>query len=231
MEFGMEFSITALLAIIVIDLVLAGDNAVVIGMAARNVPKEQQKRVILWGTAGAIIIRALMTLIVVWLLKIPGLHLAGGILLIWIAYKLVVDKKGHDSNIKAQNNMAKAIGTIIVADTVMGIDNVIAIAGASGGSFLLVIIGLLISIPIMIFGSTLVLKFIERYPIIVYIGSGILAWTAGKMIMDEPAVHNAIASMPYVKWIVAGVVVVLVLLVGRFQNQKQMKLQHAKNES
>lgn len=179
----MEFA-TALLSIIIIDLVLAGDNAIVIGLAARNLPKEKQKTVIFWGTVGAIVIRALATLAVVWLLKIPGLLLIGGIILIWIAYKLLVEEKGHD--VKAGKNVWAAIRTIIIADAVMGLDNVLAIAGAAHGSFLLVILGLLISVPIVVWGSTIILKWIERFPIIITIGSGILAWTAAKMIVGEP---------------------------------------------
>ena len=143
--FTMDF-IMKLLAIIMIDLVLAGDNAVVIGLAARNIPADKQKRVIIWGTVGAIVIRMVATLVVVWLLEIPGLLLAGGIMLIWIAYKLLVQEKQHES-ISAESTILKAVGTIIIADAVMGLDNVIAVAGAADGHFLLVIIGLLISVP------------------------------------------------------------------------------------
>src|SRR4051812_31102799 len=129
----MEF-LTALLSIIMIDLVLAGDNAIVIGLAARNLPKNLQKKVIIWGTVGAIAIRALATVIVVWLLKIPGLLVIGGVLLIWIAYKLLVEEKGHD--VQAGNGFWAAIRTIIIADALMGLDNVLAVAGAAHGNYL-----------------------------------------------------------------------------------------------
>ena len=142
---------SALLAIIIIDLVLAGDNAILIGLAARNLPKEQKGKVIFWGAFGAIAIRSLLTLAVVWLLKIPGLLLVGGLLLIWIAYKLLIDEKDH--NMKASESFWAAIKTIIIADTVMGLDNVLAVAGAAHGNFILVLMGLLISVPIVIWGK------------------------------------------------------------------------------
>lgn len=131
--FSMEF-LSALLSIIIIDLVLAGDNAIVIGLAARNLPKHQQKKAVIWGTVGAVVIRALATLFVVWLLKVPGLLLIGGILLVWIAYKLLVEEKGHD--VEAVGSLWEAIRTIIIADALMGLDNVLAVAGAAHGSFL-----------------------------------------------------------------------------------------------
>lgn len=178
MDFLSAEYLSALLAIIVIDLVLAGDNAIVIGLAARRLPKDQQKKVIIWGTIGAIAIRALATLVVVWLLKIPGLLLIGGVLLIWIAYKLIAEGKDHD--IKAEEGFWSAIKTIIIADALMGIDNVLAVAGAAHGNFSLVIIGLLVSIPVVVWGSTLILKWVDRFPVIITIGAAVLAYTARK---------------------------------------------------
>jgi YjbE family integral membrane protein len=176
----------ALLTIIVIDLVLAGDNALVIGLAARNVPKHLQRRVIFWGTGGAIAIRIAFTLGIVWLLKIPGLMLIGGLLLIPVAYKLMFpsDGAGHGEGAKNASFWA-AIKTIIVADALMGVDNVLGVAGAANGSFLLVVLGLLISVPIMVWGSTLVLKLVDKHPWIVSVGAGVLIWTALQMILDE----------------------------------------------
>ncbi|USB34638.1 TerC family protein [Paenibacillus sp. YPG26] len=181
-----------LLSIILIDLVLAGDNAIVIGLAARNVPKKDQKKVIMWGTVGAIVVRVVMTVLVVQLLAIPGLRLAGGLALLWIAYKLIVDDKGHD--IKAGNKVWAAIRTIIIADTMMGLDNVLAVAGAAHGDNVMVIIGLAISIPIMIWGSTVILKLTERFPIVITLGAAVLAWTAAKMLVDEPLVSGWFAN-------------------------------------
>ncbi|CAI8972326.1 MULTISPECIES: TerC family protein [unclassified Brevibacillus] len=214
---------TALLSIVIIDLVLAGDNALVIGMAARNLPAHQQKKAIIWGTVGAIVIRALATLAVVWLLKIPGLLLVGGLILIWIALKLLIQDNGHE-NMKASGSLGAAIWTIIVADTVMGLDNVIAVAGAAHGDFLLVVIGLIISVPIMVWGSTLILKLIEKYPIVIYIGSAVLAYTAASMVTSEKFLTPFFAAYPWVKWVFIVAVVVGVLLIGRMKSQQQKRL-------
>jgi YjbE family integral membrane protein len=222
--FSMEF-LSALLSIVIIDLVLAGDNAIVIGLAARNLPKHQQKKAVIWGTVGAVVIRALATLFVVWLLKVPGLLLIGGILLVWIAYKLLVEEKGHD--VEAGGSLWEAIRTIIIADALMGLDNVLAVAGAAHGSFLLVILGLLISVPIMVWGSTLILKWIERFPIIITIGAGVLAWTASKMIVDEPFLDQYFAN-PIVKYgfeilVIAGVIAAGTLKKKKGENQLETK--------
>ncbi|GJM68782.1 membrane protein [Paenibacillus macerans] len=159
----------ALFSIILIDLVLAGDNAIVIGLAARNVPQKRSEKSHRVGTVGAILIRVVMTLLVVQLLNIPGLRLVGGLALVWIACKLIVDEKSHEIN--AGNQMWAAIRTIIIADAMMGLDNVLAVAGAAHGDFLLVIIGLAVSVPIMVWGSTLILKLTERFPIVITIGA------------------------------------------------------------
>ena len=177
---------SALLAIILIDLVLAGDNAIVIALAARNLPPHLQKKAILWGTVGAIAVRSLMTIGVVWLLKVPGLMLVGGLGLLWIAYKLLVDTGDQEDHGPAATTFAGAMKTIIVADALMGVDNVLGVAGAAHGSFDLVVLGLLISVPIVIFGSSIVLKLVERFPIIIQLGAAVLAFTAAKMIVGEP---------------------------------------------
>jgi YjbE family integral membrane protein len=210
----------ALLSIIMIDIVLAGDNAVVIGMAARNIPAHQQKKAIIYGTVGAVVIRVLATLVVVWLLNIPGLHLVGGLVLLWIAYKLLVEEKGHDIN--AANSLAGAIRTIIIADAAMGLDNVLAIGGAAAGHMSLVIIGLAISIPIVVWGSTLILKLMNRFPAIVYIGAGILAFTASKMITSEHFLLTLFAS-PVIKWGFVVLVTAAVLAGGKYKQQQREK--------
>jgi len=189
---------SALATIIVIDLVLAGDNAIVIGLAARNVPRELQQRVVLWGTAGAIVVRALLTLVVVWLLKIPAFLLIGGLALVYIGWKLTQDG-GDAHSIAPKATMRGAIQTIVVADAVMGVDNVLAVGGAAQGSMVLVIIGLAVSIPIVIWGSSLVLRFVERYPAILWLGAGVLGWTAAKMIASEPLVKPWLDAHPGVR--------------------------------
>ncbi len=180
---------SALLAIILIDLVLAGDNAIVIALAARSLPQHLQRKAILWGTVGAIAVRSMMTLVVVWLLKIPGLMLVGGIGLVWIAYKLLADQGSGEHDGPVASTFWGAMKTIVVADALMGIDNVLGVAGAAHGAMDLVIIGLLISVPIVVFGSQLVLKLVDRFPIIIKLGAAVLAFTAAKMIISEPLLN------------------------------------------
>ncbi|RCX23098.1 YjbE family integral membrane protein [Fontibacillus phaseoli] len=215
--FSVEFW-GALLSIILIDLVLAGDNAIVIGLAARNVQKADQKKVILWGTLGAIIVRVIMTLLVLQLLTIPGLRLVGGLALIWIAYKLLIDEKSHDIN--AGNQMWAAIRTIIIADTMMGLDNVLAVAGAAHGDFLLVVIGLAVSVPIMVWGSTMILKLTERFPIVITIGAGVLAWTAAKMLVEEPLIHDWFAN-GIIKYGFEIIAIIAVVAIGTQMKKKK----------
>ncbi len=216
---------SALLAIIIIDLVLAGDNAIVIALAARKLPPNLQKKAIIWGTVGAIAVRSAMTLVVVWLLKIPGLMLIGGLGLVWIAYKLLADtgdEGGHDD--VQVNGFWGAMKTIIIADALMGIDNVLGVAGAAQGSFDLVVIGLLISIPIVVLGSTVVLKIVERFPIVINLGAAVLAFTAGKMIVNEQLLSdifkagNSTSTILY--WGVIIIAIVGVLLVGNAKAKK-----------
>jgi YjbE family integral membrane protein len=176
---------SALLAIILIDLVLAGDNAIVIALAARNLPPEHQNKAIMWGTVGAIVVRSAMTVGVVWLLKIPGLMLVGGLGLLWIAYKLIADTSDDEHEGPSATTFWGAMKTIIVADALMGVDNVLGVAGAANGDFTLVVIGLLISIPIVVFGSKLVLRLVERFPVIIQLGAAVLAFTAAQMVINE----------------------------------------------
>lgn len=204
--FTMQF-LTALLSIVVIDLVLAGDNAIVIALAARNLPPHLQKKAIVWGTIGAVVVRSAMTIGVVWLLKIPGLLLVGGLALVWIAYKLLAAEDDGDEHGAGATSLVGAMKTIIIADAVMGVDNVLAVAGAAHGSFLLVVLGLLISIPIVVWGSSLVLKLMSRFPVIIYLGAGVLAFTAVKMISHEPLVKTFFEQWPVVHW---GMYVVII---------------------
>ena len=192
---SIEF-LTALLAIVAIDLVLAGDNAIVIALASRSLPRHLQKQAIVWGAVGAIMVRSAMTLVVVWLLKIPGLLFIGGALLIWIAYRLLLPEngEGEGGKVKTAVGFWGAIQTIVVADMVMGLDNVLAVAGAAQGSYLLVVLGLLISVPIVVWGSTIMLRWVERYPGIVYFGAAVLAWTAAKMMTSEPYLKDVFAA-------------------------------------
>ena len=220
--FSAEF-LSALAAIVVIDLVLAGDNAIVIALAARSLPDHLRGKAIIWGTFGAIAVRTAMTLAVVWLLKIPGLLLAGGALLVWIAYKLVIDDGGDKHHLDPASNFWGAMKTIVVADALMGLDNVLAVAGAAQGSFLLVVLGLLISIPIVIWGSQVILKWVVRFPAIVYIGSGVLAWTAVKMRAGEPMLGEAVARYPAAVWATYVAVIGGVLTAGFMANRGKVR--------
>lgn len=208
--------LSALLAIVLIDLVLAGDNAIVIALAARSLPPQLQKRAILWGTFGAIFVRTLMTVGVVWLLKIPGLMAAGGLGLVWIAYKLLAPggEENHEDGHPAASTFFGAMKTIVIADALMGIDNVLGVAGAAKGDFTLVVLGLLISVPIVVWGSTLVLKLVERFPIIIYIGAGVLAYTAAHMIVSEPLLDDVFDPNPVNRIATYVVIIVGVLAAG-----------------
>jgi len=216
MEFLSASWWSTLLAIILIDLVLAGDNAIVIALAAHSLPKHLQFKAIVWGTTGAIVVRSAMTIAVVWLLHIPGLLLIGGLGLLWIAYKLLADQDEHGAEGgRTATTFWGAMKTIIIADALMGIDNVLGVAGAAHGSFVLVVLGLMISIPIVVFGSSIVLKLIVRFPSIMYIGSAVLAYTAGKMIVNEPLLARVFgpkdAPVNAARWATEVACVVLVL--------------------
>ncbi len=216
MEFLSPAWWSALMAIILIDLVLAGDNAIVIALAARSLPRHLQKKAIVWGTVGAIGVRTAMTLVVVWLLKIPGLMLVGGLGLLWIAYKLIADQGGDDGEHgPGATTFWGAMKTIIIADALMGIDNVLGVAGAAHGAMDLVVLGLLISVPIVVFGSTMVLKLVERFPIIIQLGAAVLAFTAAKMIAGEPLLAGVFgpreAPEQWLRWGLAALCIAGVL--------------------
>jgi len=220
---------SALLAIILIDLVLAGDNAIVIALAARKLPPNLQKKAIIWGTVGAIAVRSAMTLIVVWLLKIPGLMLVGGLGLLWIAYKLLADTDDGAEHDVEVSSFWGAMKTIIVADALMGIDNVLGVAGAAQGSFDLVILGLLISVPIVVFGSTIVLRLVERFPIVIKLGAAVLAYTAAMMVVNEQLLKpyfqgDDTASMA-LRWGVIVLSIVGVLAAGQLKSMREKAAQ------
>jgi len=206
---------SALLAIVLIDLVLAGDNAIVIALAARNLPSHLRKKAIVWGTVGAIVTRSLMTLGVVWLLRIPGLMLLGGLGLVWIAYKLIADKDEGQEHGAIASTFWGAMKTIVVADALMGIDNVLGVAGAAHGSFDLVVIGLVVSVPIVVFGSTMVLKLVERFPLIVHAGAAVLAYTAANMIVNEPLLDE-LFDEAVIRWMTYAAAIAGVLAAGQW---------------
>jgi len=178
-----------LLKIIGVNIILSGDNAVVIALAARSLPARQQKAAVLWGSGAAVAMRIVLTIFAVALLTLPWLKLVGSVLLFWIGVKLLVPEEG-DADVSASDNLMAAVKTILIADLVMSIDNVIAVAAAAGGSYTLLILGLAISIPLVIFGSTLLLRLMERWPVIITIGGGLLGFVAGEMLVADPVLKE-----------------------------------------
>jgi len=206
---------SGLLSIIVIDLVLAGDNAVVIALAARRLPREHQRKAIFWGTFGAVALRIALTIGVVYLLKLPGLMLVGGIVLVPIAWNLLRQNDVHeDPHVKQATSLGAAIRTIILADALMGLDNVLGIAGAAKGHIGLVVIGLLISVPLVVWGSTLILKLMDRFPFIIYLGAGTIAWTAARMIGHEHLFGDWFEVHAWAQWSLDGLLIAGVCGLG-----------------
>lgn len=216
----MEELLIPLLTIIAIDLVLAGDNAVVIALATRNLPLEQRKKAILLGTLGAVIVRVVLTFVAVQLLDIPYLMAIGGLLLVYVAVKLLVEEEA-DENLASATNLTQAVKTIIVADIVMGLDNVLAVAGASHGNFWLILFGLAISIPIIVWGSQIISGAMNKYPILVYIGAAIIAYTAAKMFLHDDKMNGFIPDAWNIPIEIA--VVVGVILYGLISKSKKVK--------
>ena len=183
MDFMSIDAVWAILAIILIDLVLAGDNALVIGMAANRLPPHLRKKAIFWGTFGAIAVRFVSVAIITYLMLIPGLRLVGGIALVWIGWKLAFQDDNHE--IKAADTFGAAITTIVIADAVMGVDNALGIAAAANGNWTFIILGLLISIPVVIFGSSMVTKILDRWPNAVFVGGFVLFAVSVQMVLKE----------------------------------------------
>ncbi|MEB2335685.1 MAG: TerC family protein [Burkholderiales bacterium] len=224
----------AIFQIIVIDILLGGDNAVVIALACRNLPKEQRLKGILWGTAGAIALRVILIAFAVALLQVPFLKLVGGALLVWIGVKLLLPgEEDEHGNLQGGTTLWSAIKTIIIADLVMSVDNVIAIAGAAQQAdpdhqMGLVIFGLVVSIPLIVWGSTLVLKLLERFPIVITLGGALLGWIAGSMMISDIAVVRAIGEPGTALHYGAGAAgAVLVVLIGKLLGARRKPAAHA----
>jgi YjbE family integral membrane protein len=219
--------------IIGVNVVLSGDNAVVIALAARSLPPKQQKQAILWGAGAAVVLRIVLTVFAVALLSLPWLKIIGSLLLFWIGIKLLVPEEDND-DINASDNLITAIKTILIADLVMSLDNVIAVAAAAGGSMTLLILGLAISIPLVVFGATLLVNLMEKYPVIITIGAALIGFVAGEMLVTDPALAGWYAGMgiqfndgqPTIKEVklalVAGALgAVLVVIWGRWLAKRQ----------
>ncbi|RYM01762.1 TerC family protein [Sporolactobacillus sp. THM7-7] len=206
-----------ILKIIFIDIVLGGDNAVVIALACRRLPEKQRNRAIFIGTFLAVIVRIGLTAMVVSLLNIPYLLLAGGIFLILIAFRLIMNKE-EKHHVKAGTSLFSAIRTIVFADIVMGLDNMLAIAGASKGNIGFIAIGLLISVPIIVWGSKLILIAMERFPVLIYAGGGILVYTAAEMIMSEPKLSPFFSNYQHFAALFPALLIALIVTIGWFSN-------------
>lgn len=209
-----------LLKIIWIDIILSGDNAVVIALAARALPPEQQRKAVLFGAAAAVLLRIVLTVVAVKLLAMPYLQIVGGLLLLWIAVQLLSDNEGGDSAGAAQSSLIAAVRTILIADVAMSLDNVIAVAAAAKGSLVLLVLGLAISIPMVVFGSTLMLRLMARYPIIVTLGAVLIGWVAGETLVSDAALREWVASTPGAHLLVPVLGAALVLGVGRWLQRR-----------
>jgi YjbE family integral membrane protein len=213
----------AVLQIIAIDIMLGGDNAVVIALACRKLPPAQRNKGIFWGVVGAIGLRVVMIFFALQLLALPYLKIVGALLLFWIGIKLMLPEgdEGHEG-IDGGTTLAAAIKTIVLADAVMSLDNVIAVAGASHGSLLLVTFGILVSIPIVVWGSKIVLALMERFPVVITVGAGLLGWIAGGMLLTDPALPEVVQqSVPYAHYVFGAVGAALVVVVGMLIARRQ----------
>jgi YjbE family integral membrane protein len=177
-----------LLAIIWVNIILSGDNAVVIALAARSLPEKQQKLAIVWGAAAAVLLRIVLTAVAVELLRLSYLKLIGGLLLFWIAVKLLIPEDDSGDDVVSSSHLVGAIKTILIADLVMSLDNVIAVAAVAKGSIVLLVLGLLISIPLVVYGATMLMKLMERYPVIIKIGAALIGYVGGEMLVTDPVV-------------------------------------------
>jgi YjbE family integral membrane protein len=203
-----------LVQLVLINLVLSGDNAVVIALASKNLPEHERKRAVWWGTLGAITLRLILTFVAVQLLTVPYIHLIGSILLLWLATKLLVDDH-RQTSIQQAVTLRSAIWTIIGADFIMSLDNVLAIAAKANGNELIIILGIGLSIPMIIWGSQLILKLLNEYPILVYLGAAILGYTAGEMfVQDQIVVEKLVIAHTYILWAIPIGATLFVVTVG-----------------
>jgi YjbE family integral membrane protein len=212
-----------LLKIIWINIILSGDNAVVIALAARSLPPAQQRKAVFFGSGAAVVLRIALTVVAAKLLEMSFLQIVGGMLLLWIGVQLLGEEDEGDGQTKEHGSLMAAVRTILIADLVMSLDNVIAVAAAAKGSMLLLILGLAISIPLVIFGSTLMIKLMERFPIIVTLGAALIGWVGGETIVSDVALKGLLVGYPWVHYLAAAAGAGLVLGLGRLLQQRHDK--------
>ena len=214
-----------LIKIVWINIILSGDNAVVIALAARSLPAEQQKKAVLFGSGAAVVLRIMLTVVAAKLLAMSYLQIIGGILLFWIGVQLLTDEDGDEGHSGTQGNLMSAVRTILIADLVMSLDNVIAVAAAAKGSMLLLILGLAISIPLVIFGSTLMIRLMERFPVIVVFGAGLIGWVGGETIAGDTALAGFMANNGWMHLVAAPLGAVLVIGLGKLLQKRAQQAQ------
>lgn len=224
----MEFLSTAdfwigLMKIVWINIILSGDNAVVIALAARSLPAQQQKKAIMFGSGAAVFLRIVLTVVAAKLLELSFLQVIGGCLLLWIGYQLLTGGEEEEGEAKGKGSMAAAIRTILIADLVMSLDNVIAVAATAQGNMVLLILGLAISIPLVIFGSTLMIKLMDRFPVIITLGAALIGWVGGETIVNDNLLHGVALAHPWLHYVAAAAGAVLVVAVGKWMQTRQVK--------
>ena len=224
MEFlqGSDFWV-GLLKIVWINIILSGDNAVVIALAARSLPPHQQKQAIFWGSGAAVVLRVVLTLIAVKLLELPYLQIIGGLLLLWIGVQLLGDEDDEEGESSETGGLMAAVRTILIADLVMSLGNVIAVAAAAKGSMVLLVLGLLISIPLVVFGGTLMIKLMERFPIIVILGAALIGWVAGETILGDRSLEAVVAANGWLHYVGPLAGAAFVIVVGKFLQNRTGK--------
>lgn len=224
----MEFLSTAdfwigLMKIVWINIILSGDNAVVIALAARSLPAQQQKKAIMFGSGAAVFLRIVLTVVAAKLLELSFLQVIGGCLLLWIGYQLLTGGEEEEGEAKGKGSMAAAIRTILIADLVMSLDNVIAVAATAQGNMVLLILGLAISIPLVIFGSTLMIKLMDRFPVIITLGAALIGWVGGETIVNDNLLHGVALAHPWLHYVAAAAGAILVVAVGKWMQARQVK--------
>ena len=212
-----------LVKIVWINIILSGDNAVVIALAARSLPSHQQKKAVFWGSGAAVVLRIVLTVVAAKLLELSFLQIIGGCLLLWIGYQLLGSDENDAGEAKTYGSLMAAVRTILLADLVMSLDNVIAVAAAAHGSILLLVLGLAVSIPLVIFGSTLMIKLMERFPVIVLLGAALIGWVGGETIANDTALHGYAMAHPSLHYIAAALGAALVVGAGKFSTLKSRR--------
>lgn len=210
-----------LVKIVWINIILSGDNAVVIALAARSLPHAQQKKAIMFGSGAAVVLRIVLTIVAAKLLELSFLQVIGGVLLLWIGYQLLTGDEDEEGEAKGHGSMVAAIRTILIADLVMSLDNVIAVAATAQGNMVLLVLGLAISIPLVIFGSTLMIKLMERFPMIITLGAALIGWVGGETIVNDNLLHGYTLAHPWLHYAAAAAGALLVVAVGKWMQTRQ----------